>query len=196
MKKINILDFGGGDGFALDLYQQTSCVTYNIEIDERVIQQNRKKGHHAYKSLRQMKKGLDFIRANQVLEHVRDPLSVVNNLYPLLKKGGRILIGIPNIGSLSYIIFKGNFDQMSLPDHQHFFSEKSIRLLLSRFKKIEIIYPPHKYGVLTNLYTILEKKKICRNSFLAVMLQVLSFPINILSIPLKRTHLINIMATK
>lgn len=196
LEKRNVLDFGGGDGFALDLYRQTSCNTYNIEIDERVIQQNREKGHHAYKRPEQIKEKLDFIRANQVLEHVSDPQRVVNGLFPLLKKGGRVLIGIPNIRSASYLIFKGNFDQMSLPDHHHFFSEKSIRLLLKQFRKIEIYYPPHKYGIFTNLYTILEKKNVFRNSILAVILQVISLPINILTIPFKRTHLINIVATK
>ena len=72
-------------------------------------------------------KTFDFILFADVLEHLKDPLSVLRSAASMLKKGGRVLVSIPNICHNDVIIRmyydQWNYTKMGLLDntHVHFF---------------------------------------------------------------------------
>ncbi len=193
-----VLDVGGGDGFALNLYKLSNNKTYNIELFDSVIEISRKNGHRTFRNISDlMNTKFDLIRINHVLEHIDDPKRVIELLYPLLKKKGVIVVGIPNINSLSFKLLGQLFDQLSFPDHIHFFSEKSLMIIFKQFEHMVITYPLHKYGFLTNIYTILNKKNKFFNNFLIyIPFLVFSFPFNFICSFFKRTHLMNVYCYK
>jgi 2-polyprenyl-3-methyl-5-hydroxy-6-metoxy-1,4-benzoquinol methylase len=195
LRNKKVLDIGGGNGFVLNLYQYAGNETYNIEMLDWVIDASRKNGHNTFKNLSELQ-GIqfDFIRVNQVLEHLSNPVEVVEHCYKLLKPGGKMIIGIPNIRSISFSLFRDNFDQLSFPDHIHFFSEESLKLLLNNFTKIKIKYPLNRYNLLTNMYNILiVKYGFPKNSVISGIMSILGLPINIISSSLKRSHFIDIV---
>ncbi|HSX39803.1 MAG TPA: class I SAM-dependent methyltransferase [Candidatus Saccharimonadales bacterium] len=198
LKNGTVLDVGGGDGFALNFYKKLGNKTYNVEILDWVVEASRKNGHETYKDLILIPDSqVDLIRINQVLEHVSNPVYVIQQCQRVLKPGGKIVLGIPNIRSISYDILKDNFDQLSLPDHIHFFSEKSIHLILTGFNNVKIIYPLHKYGLVSNVYKLLIIKfHFPNNLFVSTIVNVCGIPVNIVSKLLKKTHLIDIICYK
>ena len=79
----------------------------------------------------------DVTICGDVLEHLRNPVSTLNTVKPLLKKDGILLVSVPNIAHNSIImeLLKGNFDyqETGLLDgtHIHFFSRSSIKRCLN-----------------------------------------------------------------
>ncbi len=74
----------------------------------------------------------DVLLFADVLEHLRNPIAVLQSLKPLLKKNGRILLSIPNIAhaSIRLELLQGHFDyeRLGLLDetHLHFYSRDSL----------------------------------------------------------------------
>jgi 2-polyprenyl-3-methyl-5-hydroxy-6-metoxy-1,4-benzoquinol methylase len=65
-----------------------------------------------------------------VIEHLQNPVEILNILHKLIKHNGVLIVGTPNIGSLASIIFKGNF-RLYGPGHLCLFNPKSISKVLS-----------------------------------------------------------------
>jgi len=72
----------------------------------------------------------DWVCAFQVLEHVADPLTFVQQALECLKPGGRLLLGMPNKDS--YIGGLVNFALNSPPHHVAGWSEQALGFLESR----------------------------------------------------------------
>jgi 2-polyprenyl-3-methyl-5-hydroxy-6-metoxy-1,4-benzoquinol methylase len=69
---------------------------------------------------------------NQVLEHLQNPVTVINCLSKLLAPGGYLFIETPNIASLDARIFGARFwGGYHIPRHFWLFSETSLRHLLT-----------------------------------------------------------------
>ncbi len=85
----------------------------------------------------------DAVMANQVIEHILDPLKFCSEIYRILKPGGRCVITTPNIRyvkNVAHIIFSGygprtaggntrdgNWDD----GHIHYFTHRDLRELFS-----------------------------------------------------------------
>lgn len=74
----------------------------------------------------------DIVHSNQVIEHVPDPVSFVQTQKKLLKKFGILVIGTPNMDSLSWKKLGGNWTSLQKPDHIVMFSPSSLTYLLER----------------------------------------------------------------
>jgi len=201
VKNGRVLDVGGGDGFVLDLYKSVGNKTCNTEILDFVVEASRKRGHLTYKSFDLSEitgAKFDLIRMNQVLEHVRqDPKILIKNCHRLLRRGGKMIIGIPNINSLSFLLYGSKFDQLSFPDHVHFFSEISLKVLLKDFERISITYPIHKYTCATNFFHICAHRfSVFDNKLLGLVFLIFSFPIGLLESLFRRTHFITCICVK
>jgi predicted SAM-dependent methyltransferase len=74
------------------------------------------------------------------LEHVTDPIQIIQKAKKLLKKGGILIVRVPNINCLSFKIFKNYYYNLDLPRHLFMFSPKTLDnvLNLSGFEKNEI----------------------------------------------------------
>lgn len=78
----------------------------------------------------------DYIIFADVIEHVNDPISVLNSATKLLKKNGKIIISIPNVafGGVRLALFKGEFDYIDSGllerTHIRFFTLKTFKTML------------------------------------------------------------------
>lgn len=80
----------------------------------------------------------DYILAGDVLEHLDEPLIVLKKLTRLLKKGGKIIISLPNIQHIDvfiHLFIKGTWPQNSRGifdrTHKRFFTINDISNLIS-----------------------------------------------------------------
>lgn len=74
----------------------------------------------------------DYIIFADVLEHLRDPLSVLSETYDLLKNDGSVLISIPNVAHNDILIklYNNHFDYTDIGildnTHLHFWAEENL----------------------------------------------------------------------
>ena len=92
---------------------------------------------------RKQEETLEFITMFHVIEHVKDPKSIIKTLNKLLVPGGHLVIETPNIDSLDAMIFKETFwGGYHFPRHWHLFTPESLTALASslNFKIIKLSY--------------------------------------------------------
>ncbi|MEK6757842.1 MAG: class I SAM-dependent methyltransferase, partial [Nanoarchaeota archaeon] len=141
------------------------------------------------------KNSFDVVRYSHVLEHVLSPKKELQRVRGFLKKGGKVLIIVPNIDSIFFKIFKGYWYPLEAPRHFYQFSPKTLtRLLLeSGFHNIKIKYsqPPHTFLWSVFYWLGLHKSDI-RFGYLVVPLTLaLKF-----SVFLKKSDVIEVVAKK
>lgn len=74
----------------------------------------------------------DTVYMGEVIEHVWDPLKVVQEAYRVLKPGGIFIFDTPNVYSLSRMLRFSlrRMDDLGDPDHKIFLSRASLNKLL------------------------------------------------------------------
>ena len=92
----SVVDFGAGIGTfsgCLDLApQDVHCVETEAAFRESILQ----KGFNAYSDTAELAPGsIPYVFTLNVLEHIEDDAAAVDNLYDLLKPGGRLFVYVP-----------------------------------------------------------------------------------------------------
>ena len=73
----------------------------------------------------------DAVTMFHVLEHIADPQKMLEQTHELLNEKGKLLIVVPNAGSLGVELFKKNYN-WNIPHHISFFSPLTIRDILTQ----------------------------------------------------------------
>jgi 2-polyprenyl-3-methyl-5-hydroxy-6-metoxy-1,4-benzoquinol methylase len=164
-----LLDVGCGDGgFALKIKDKFSKI-YGAEIAKEAALIARKRNVSA--SLMDLNLSLsyknnifDAVTCLDVIEHLLDPDSFIEEIYRVLKPAGQLVLTTPNIRNfrnLYTLVFKGIFPQTS-PDtfvwrggHLHFFTREDIKNIFKKagFKRIE-------FSINQNQFCLSKKRKI------------------------------------
>jgi SAM-dependent methyltransferase len=76
----------------------------------------------------------------QSLEHVHQPLEVLQAANRLLTTGGKLLVAVPNFDSFASCWFGGNWFGLDVPRHLTHFTPESLRMMLGHagFERVEI----------------------------------------------------------
>ena len=69
----------------------------------------------------------DAISLTHVLEHIPDPLPLLATCFRILKRGGELVIAVPNVRSLIFEKTGRYWINLDLPRHLHHFSPSSLR---------------------------------------------------------------------
>lgn len=157
LKKVNkdiltYMDIGCGDGRYLDTINKICNISkrkiFGVELKKNVVEKLLKKGYKAFNCSVEDLKGinknsLSLITMFHVIEHLKDPKSVIGMLNDLLMPGGFLIIETPNIDSLDVKLFKKSFwGGYHFPRHWHLFSPSSFYNLVKdmNFNIKEISY--------------------------------------------------------
>jgi 2-polyprenyl-3-methyl-5-hydroxy-6-metoxy-1,4-benzoquinol methylase len=134
---INVLDVGGGTGWMLDVLKNTDKrigLTQVVDIDEKAKNIAEAKGHAYFEGTIETfttDKVFHLILMLNLVEHVANPLDVLQKAGSLLAPGGIIVIKTPNTMSWDARLYKRSYwGGLHCPRHWVIFSEKSIRILL------------------------------------------------------------------
>lgn len=91
----------------------------------------------------------DLVIASHVLEHLRDPWSVLNRIHPLITPGGQLLGALPNIRYFAVLLplllwGKWEYQALGVMDwtHLRFFTASTIQTMLKETKfTVDLIHP-------------------------------------------------------
>lgn len=191
-----VLDFGCGSGSKLYDYKKMGWETYGIEIDKKAAEYGNTLGLNIFNgSINDAKyppNFFDYIRSNHSFEHLIDPEVILLEMYRVLKKDGKIFIGVPNTKSFAFSFFKKYWYYLGVPFHPYSYNIKNLTLLLERngFKVIKTRYVGNYQGLLGSLQIWLNrrnKKKsnkgiIAKNMFLKIFFHQIAKILNIFKI--------------
>jgi len=138
----NVLEFGASNGYMTQYLKETlHCFTFAVEINEENLSELDKysDGFMIGETDGDIEKyhwvgcgAWDHILFADVLEHLRDPYTVLKKAATQLNDNGTILISIPNVSHNSIIVdlINNNFEyrELGLLDNTHirFFTRKSL----------------------------------------------------------------------
>jgi SAM-dependent methyltransferase len=95
--------------------------------------------------------GLDLVVLFQSLEHVPKPLETLQNCAHLLRKGGSLVVSVPNFDSWQARLSGRSWLHLDVPRHQHHFSPPALQYALEkvglRVVRTRFVSPEHDpYG--------------------------------------------------
>jgi O-antigen biosynthesis protein len=149
-----VLEIGCGMGAtALELKEKYNCEVVGIEIEQKAFEFAKHNTDKVYLAdieifdLSQIELGeFDCIICADVLEHLRDPWTVVQRLSNLLSDNGYMVISIPNAANIEVVVslLQGDFTykEAGILDKTHlrFFTRKTLPMLFPENMKIESIH--------------------------------------------------------
>lgn len=132
-----------------------------------------------------------------VLEHLYKPLDTIKESFRILKKGGVLVIAVPNIASTEARFFKRDWFHLFVPKHIWFFSPATLKEILEKagFKKIRIRHDLFSFGIIGSIQCFLNRMGL-PVSLTNPICYILSLPIDMVSGMLKSSGLITVYAYK
>ena len=143
-----VLDVGSGNGAFLDNAKLLGWEVVGLDIDPTVVKSARERGLNVHQggleTLSEKVDSFDVITMNHVIEHVHDPISVLNACNRLLRPGGQLWLVTPNINSLGHARFKSTWRGLEIPRHLVIFNYQSLlaALYMAEFMDIKDIPQP------------------------------------------------------
>jgi 2-polyprenyl-3-methyl-5-hydroxy-6-metoxy-1,4-benzoquinol methylase len=172
-ESINVLDVGGGTGWIPDILVKTDkriSFIQIVDIDKKAKTIAEEKGHAYFEGAVETfttDKLFHLILMLNLIEHVANPLAVLQKAASLLAPGGVIVIKTPNTVSWDARLYKRSYwGGLHCPRHWIIFSEKSFRILLqsTRLKINRLYYTQGAAFWAFSIIASLTRKKIIRTS--------------------------------
>jgi ubiquinone/menaquinone biosynthesis C-methylase UbiE len=195
--KIRVLDVGCGEGFyVVSLNTLTDFEIVGVEYDLNLVESTQ----NWVTSIAQKKDNVplilngdatklkfednffDFVLCSEVLEHINDDVQAVNEIYRVLKPGGKVFVTVPNINypflwdPLNWVrkfLRLGHFSPMNTwlggvwsYDHKRLYSCSEIKKLMidSGFRVEDVSVLTH-YGLPFNILMLQVFKKFFTSNF-------------------------------
>jgi len=161
---VKLLDFGCGHGFFVEEAARKGINAHGFDIgvdkiiNTRGYQIVNKNSFDEY-----LEAQFNIITAWHVIEHMRDVNQVISDLKGRLSDGGKLIIALPNLGSLGFRLFKQKWGWIQQPYvHMNHFNNKTLSMVLKKHGfKIISIQTSDTWD--QNLYDLLITKFFYRN---------------------------------
>lgn len=141
-KDPKLLDLGCGTGWFLELAREEGFSIYGQELGMALSQYaSEVLNIKIYRDLNEIeeKNYFDVITMFDLIEHVPDPLEMINKAIQLIKKGGLILIFTPNFDSYAVSKMKEDSNMVTPADHLMYFNRSSIEYLAEKLD-VELLF--------------------------------------------------------
>ncbi len=157
-KGAKVLEVGSGSGFFINELKKREIRATGLELNSRGIKEAEKIGVTLLKETIQAHSGsnantYDAVCSFQVLEHISQPLSFLESKIKCLKKGGKLIIGVPNNDSY---LKDNKMDNKVLnmpPHHVGLWTLNSLKSLEKLFAiKLEDVYYEPMIGANVSVY--------------------------------------------
>ncbi len=147
-KKGTFLDIGCGNGRFLIACKYKGFGTYGIEgsVAARSVASKKELFIYTKDFLSQefKSKKFDVVTLWQVLEHIDDPNRYLSKIKKIIKKDGLLYIGLPNIESTQYLMFRSRWFHLDLPRHMFAYSPRTLKAMLKK-NGFDIFYIDYNY---------------------------------------------------
>ncbi len=142
---VNMFEVGCATGFFMDLARQRGWQTEGIDISEYAVKKAQEKGLAATTATLesyQSAKKFDVIVMQDLIEHVKDPVDVINRAKNLLAENGLLLFTTPDAGSLWARVWNKNWHAFVPPQHLFYFSAKNLGSILEK-NGFKVVHSAH-----------------------------------------------------
>jgi SAM-dependent methyltransferase len=150
-----MLDLGCGSGWFLREMQDRGWDVYGVEINSIAAELGRREAALNIFAGTLQQAGFpsnffDYVRSNHSFEHISCPAETLDEMHRVLKPGGRLLIGVPNVASLNARVFGQYWWYLGAPVHPYNYSVNTLSLLLKKhhFAPIKVSYNSDYSGIL------------------------------------------------
>lgn len=152
--KGRILDVGCGTGEFLTKFKEEGWDVLGTELSkEACLYAKKVYGLHIMQGdlldLHLKSNQFDVVTLNSTLEHLYEPFETIKKVSKLLKKGGLVVITVPNIDSLGVKIFKEKWLPLHPPKHLYHFNSNTLSKMLNKsgfkIEKVDHWYWSHSY---------------------------------------------------
>jgi 2-polyprenyl-3-methyl-5-hydroxy-6-metoxy-1,4-benzoquinol methylase len=132
-----LLDVGCSNGQQILIFKELGWELYGVELSEDAAAIARSSGITTYTGTfdeveLDMPAYFDTIRMWHSLEHLPDVRAGLTKVNYLLRPGGTLILGLPNIASINSKIFRSKWSALEVPRHLSHFSPKTITKLLEQ----------------------------------------------------------------
>ena len=163
IKNKDVLDFGSGaGGFLLQAKSIAKSVT-GIELDTKTFsfyKTNEIKHTSNIEDLQD--NSYDVITLFHVLEHLSDPLTILNLLMKKLKKGAKLIVEVPNANDVLLTLYKSTaFSHFTYwSPHLYLYNAKTLNMLFDKIENIDTEFIQHiqRYPLSNHLYWLSKEK--------------------------------------
>ncbi|MDH5770739.1 MAG: class I SAM-dependent methyltransferase [Candidatus Bathyarchaeota archaeon] len=137
--KSRVLDIGCAFGYFLKLCDDYNLETYGVDVSKYAINEA-KRITKAKLYLGDINEGLsvfnneffDLVTMFDVIEHLKNPWSLLTEVYRVLRRGGKMIIVTPNINAIAKLLEKNQWGGFSDPSHFYLFTSDSLRFLVEK----------------------------------------------------------------
>ena len=132
----SLLDLGCGNGHFLELAHSAGWQVVGVDPDPKAVAVARSRGLDVCVGgidvLDPAERQFDMITLSHVIEHVRNPITVIEVCHRLLRANGRIWLETPNLDSIGHATFRAHWRDLDPPRHLVLFTRSSLQLALKR----------------------------------------------------------------
>lgn len=159
----NFLDIGCGSGAYLRVMAKRGWKVWGVEPSRHGAQAGRSAGFEVFRgSLLEAsypESFFDYVRSNHSFEHMPNPVEALTEIQRILRPGGKLFIGVPNVDSLAFRLFGRYWWYLGAPIHTYSYSAKTITSLLERagFHKEKVFYNSNYWSLLGSLQIFLNR---------------------------------------
>ncbi len=151
----NILDFGSGNGGFLKLAKDISKSILGVELEKAIVPYYKEENIPLENNLDNINNKFDTITSFHVIEHIKEPLVILEKLKNLLEDNGKLIIEVPNANDALLTIYENeafsNFTYWSC--HLYLYTQHTLSLLAKQAGfKVEFIKHIQRYPLSNHLY--------------------------------------------
>jgi 2-polyprenyl-3-methyl-5-hydroxy-6-metoxy-1,4-benzoquinol methylase len=176
LPKGRFIDVGCGAGLTVSIANQLGWQAMGLEIDPAAVSEAQRSGLNilegTYTQLAQYPHQFDCIMSSHVLEHVHDPLDMLDKFKMALKPGGLLLLTLPNSISALRYHFGTNWRGLEAPRHLSIPSELHLITLLTNLGFAVDSQSDNKFYTAAESHRITRRGKVINKQDIAMSHQL------------------------
>lgn len=131
-----VLEIGCGAGSFLQRMQRMGWEVEGLELSSRAGEEARRLGFPVFigplEAAPDPADSYDLIIGWMVLEHLHDPIAMLQKLCRWARPGGWLALSVPDAGSMEFRLFRNSWYALDVPRHLFHFTAESVRMVLAR----------------------------------------------------------------
>jgi ubiquinone/menaquinone biosynthesis C-methylase UbiE len=158
-----ILDFGCGKGSFLTKLKEENVTSELYALEPNLSHKEfLSSNFKLYTAIEEIPdKSIDFITMFHVLEHLKEPMEILNALYSKLTDNGKIIIEVPSCDDALISLYESDaFSEFTYWScHLYLYNNATLRLLFEKTPfKVDYIKQYQRYSLANHLYWLAKSK--------------------------------------